>query len=276
MKKTMNNSKYILAAGCSYTDENFSSLPHPRMDVSWPKWPEILSDKLGLPVKNIGKSGIGNDYILSNTIKHLLEDYKNIELVAIGFTEVHRFTMYGIDTMNPLAAVINYRQENGTKKSSYRDIAAMTLYDYYLKEFFIQNDIASLSNSFNKMLSHYFAQVLQIQKLCEVLNVKLIHGHLCGGLSMKRYYVLSQCYNMEWPFKSNQWADVIINTKGFYDIDKSKSVDYPYLEDLKGISFNDAVLTSNLRISKLDGHPNAKGQEVIAEKYYEKYKKTYL
>ena len=39
--------KTLLAVGCSLTDKNFTSMFHPELDCSWPKWPEVVGKKLG-------------------------------------------------------------------------------------------------------------------------------------------------------------------------------------------------------------------------------------
>ena len=36
----------LYAFGCSYTEKNFHSSIHPKWDCSWPKWPELLTNKL--------------------------------------------------------------------------------------------------------------------------------------------------------------------------------------------------------------------------------------
>ena len=53
--------KYLLVSGCSWGDPNFISTEHPDMDTSWPKWPEILGEKLNLNVINMCRSGQGQE-----------------------------------------------------------------------------------------------------------------------------------------------------------------------------------------------------------------------
>ena len=42
--------KKLIVSGCSWGDTNFFSSFHPDMDCDWPKWPEILAEKLGMNV----------------------------------------------------------------------------------------------------------------------------------------------------------------------------------------------------------------------------------
>ena len=60
--------KILLVAGCSYSNEKFSSVHHPDLDVSWPKWPQLLAEKLDMQLVNLSESGAGQEYIYSNII----------------------------------------------------------------------------------------------------------------------------------------------------------------------------------------------------------------
>jgi len=60
--------KILLVSGCSNTDKNFYSELHPEMDCSWPKWPELLAEKLNMDCVNLAKSGAGNEYIYSSLL----------------------------------------------------------------------------------------------------------------------------------------------------------------------------------------------------------------
>jgi len=40
--------KILLVSGDSFSDKNFSTMIHPELDTSWPKWPELLADKLNM------------------------------------------------------------------------------------------------------------------------------------------------------------------------------------------------------------------------------------
>mgnify|MGYP000150112708 CR=1 FL=1 len=74
------SSKYILAAGCSFTHKDFTSNVYTELDTSYPKWPEIFGEYKNLPVENLGQSGVGNDYITNIVTRRILEDHKNSHL----------------------------------------------------------------------------------------------------------------------------------------------------------------------------------------------------
>lgn len=38
--------KKLIVSGCSWCDTKFESVFHPELDCSWPKWPEMLAEKI--------------------------------------------------------------------------------------------------------------------------------------------------------------------------------------------------------------------------------------
>ena len=84
--------KILLVSGCSFTVEEYISAIHPDMDCSWPKWPELLSKKLGMDYINLGQNGGGNEYIYSSLLEQILktEDKSQIGLVMPAWTQCQR------------------------------------------------------------------------------------------------------------------------------------------------------------------------------------------
>ena len=74
--------KILLASGCSYTTHNYNSHYHTDMKCDWPKWPEILADKLGMDCINVGQSGAGQEYIYTSIVNDINKE--NIGLVIAG------------------------------------------------------------------------------------------------------------------------------------------------------------------------------------------------
>ena len=68
--------KKLIVAGDSCSDLTFRSAPHPEMDTSWPKWPEILAKKLDMKLICLGSSGQGNEYIYSS-LQDTIENIKD-------------------------------------------------------------------------------------------------------------------------------------------------------------------------------------------------------
>ena len=63
--------KKLVVSGCSWGDQIFFSPFHPDMDCDWPKWPEILAEKLGMKCVNLCKCGAGQEYIYSSISDYL-------------------------------------------------------------------------------------------------------------------------------------------------------------------------------------------------------------
>ena len=97
--------KYLIVSGCSWGDPNFISTEHPEMDTFWPKWPEILGEKLNLNVINLCRSGQGQEYIYSTLIDKIQTIPKEeIELVIPAWTTAPRrdYQMSGFQTRKQL------------------------------------------------------------------------------------------------------------------------------------------------------------------------------
>lgn len=84
--------KLLLVSGDSFADPQFRSSSHPEMDVSWPKWPELMAKKLDMKLINLGRSGAGNEYISSSLQDVIvrLDDKSQIGLVIAGWSQCFR------------------------------------------------------------------------------------------------------------------------------------------------------------------------------------------
>jgi hypothetical protein len=83
--------KILLVSGCSWTDKNFSSIFHPDMDCSWPKWPELLAKKLNMECINLGFGGSGQEYIYNSILDYSLKIKKeNIGLIIPAWSNAAR------------------------------------------------------------------------------------------------------------------------------------------------------------------------------------------
>lgn len=65
---------YLLALGCSWTDPNYFSFPHPDLDCSWDKWPNYVAQVLNVPAVNKGRSGSSNQYAFRELLDAVLSD----------------------------------------------------------------------------------------------------------------------------------------------------------------------------------------------------------
>ena len=264
------SSKYILAAGCSFTDPNFTSRPHPYMDTSFPKWPEILGEYLDLDVVNIGLSGKSNDSITRNVITHILKNHEKIELVVVGWTEIQRFTVYSELNFNPNNIFLNPDMKLRDHAES-----ARPLFNYLYKKYLIDHYYNPKNkNLFNWQVKDWFDQMFQVQEICKKFDIKFIMSSLCGSIEIERYMKALDAVGGDFNFNTVQWALMFGNTEGLYDLDNKHYWGYPFIQAMGGKGMDQSIPKSH-RISDLDMHPNELGHELIARRYYEQYAKVY-
>ena len=93
--------KILLVSGCSYTTNNYISHIHPKMDCSWPKWPELLANKLNMKCINLGASGSGPEYIYSSILDKLITlNIEDVGLVIAGWSRASRGDWANYDRWN--------------------------------------------------------------------------------------------------------------------------------------------------------------------------------
>lgn len=258
---------YILASGCSFTDFHFKSTFHPEYDVSYPKWPEILGKRLDKSVINLAQSGSSNDRISSGIIERLIKDFDIIDLVCVGWTQPERFTVWNHYNLNASNVSNNKVGRHASKFDAY----FKDFYDYAWNELLDRN-VQFPDSPIHTIRDNFYRNVLLVQDMCELLNINLVHGFVCGNLELTRFNWLQKAYGKELQYTEAEWARIISEPGSFYKIDESKFFGYPMLHGLGGYSMQPEL--NKHRISKLDAHPNKEGHEIIAEKYYQTYKNS--
>ena len=81
--------KKLIVSGCSWCDNNFISVFHPELDCSWPKWPEMLAEKIGMECINLGKCGAGSEYIY-NSLLETVTHTSDVGLVIAAWSKSER------------------------------------------------------------------------------------------------------------------------------------------------------------------------------------------
>ena len=279
--------KYILASGCSFTDANWRSRDYPDYDCSFPRWPALLGDKLGVDnVVNLGKSGYCNELIINGVIDHILHEEKPW-LVVIGLSEATRFAPYNGYVINP-----HVLGRDSVKKMADPETVHFDFDEWYevfrpAGEWLISRDQKNGHDIMVDILSNYIRQVNRIVSFCHRLNIKVIIGSLLWPVVISDYGVWRDFHKLpkkhQWTF--NALAKMFMDCKGFDDVDPKAFVGWPIWPELGGnmicarmdrepiVEANE--FTPNMRLGPLDGHPNILGHHHIAEKFYEHYKKTY-
>ena len=222
--------KKLIVSGCSWGDQIFFSAFHPDMDCDWPKWPEMLAEKLGMECVNLCKCGAGQEYIYSSISDYLQKTPKEEigQVIAAWSTAPRRCFQ------------IKNRWSND-RKDMRGDIAYWTersiRYQYAFQNLMEQTQLPYLHF---QMISLYRGHLWELRKKIDKNKVEEM-----------RKSVLDTIKNT--PYKFND-----------------KFINWPGDDELGGYTLEFGVLKEEHKISELDRHPNAKGQQKIAEFLYDR------
>lgn len=256
------SSKHLYACGCSYTEENWH---HKKRGLGpHTMWPAHLGEKLGLDVVNLGEGGMGNDYILTRSTRYILDNHKNIEIVAIAWSEAHRFSLYETFHFNPTVWLEGSNEDWDTKPRNLGYIWQEQPYSWSKHLMKHMNDFEQYGFIFKK----YLREIYTIQRLCEELNLKYI---FFGALA-PIIWAPHERYIGRPNLKKELYLNQFIDSEYFSKINKKNFIGWPVDENLGGHPTT-KYLTEEYRLS--DGHPNAEGQKLIAKKAYDFYKGAY-
>tara|TARA_B100000085_G_scaffold60423_1_gene53199 strand:- start:1005 stop:1745 length:741 start_codon:yes stop_codon:yes gene_type:complete len=236
--------KILLVSGCSWGDKNFQSLYHQDMDCSWPKWCDLLAEKLDMQLVNLCKMGAGNEYIYSSLFDYITtNDTKNIGLVLAAWSQCQRrdfakddkWTNYRIDTTGDVLYWI---------KKSLR----------YMKSFEL------LCENYNLNYKHF--QMIQLYK------------DIMSGLRPGEWEILKGTYDKKHRHqvvenKEETYQKIIKILMNFEPLTDKNFIGWPIDEKIGGFSFNN-FLEEWDKISDIDRHPNEKGQIKIMELLYDR------
>ena len=261
--------KKLIVSGCSWGDPHFLSMQHPSMDTMWPKWPEILAEKLNMEPVNLCKSGMGNEYIYSSLSDQLSEiNIDEVGHVVAAWTSAPRrdFETTNVwEHTNTLTSRSTLTRWNNIRTDSKGDLR------YWVKK--------SLRYQFafqNLMEQHKTKVADQALSYNQFQMISLIRGHIWEIINAIDYSSLNEDDLQARLYKFQKFAelhkqgtDFVRNTltKDFTDTIKQskyqfndKFLGWPPDDQLGGYSMED-FLDNEYRISELDRHPNAKGQE---------------
>jgi hypothetical protein len=248
--------KILLVAGCSYSNDRFGSVHHPELDVSWPKWPQLLADRLDMELINLSESGAGQEYIYSNLIDKLQTiDHSKIGLIIAAWSTAPR-----------------------------RDYQTESL---YLKKAKWTNDMYDTKGFMNYWIDRSLRYYYSLQTVCEYFKlpykqfqmVDLFKGYLWQELinrrtkqvlDNKQIPVLNKPEDLtvdekHWKEKREKEYLAQIHNSPYYEKINNNFIGWPTDPRLNGYSLSDKVLDNTTdRISKIDLHPNRQGQQKLA------------
>ena len=269
--------KILLVGGCSYSNDRFRSVHHPDLDVSWPKWPTILANRLDMELINVSESGAGQEYIYSNIIDKLQTiDHSKIGLVIAAWSTAPRRD-YQIESLYLKNRKWTYNENDMIQKIKWTN----DMYDskgcmYYW---------------IDRSLRYYYS----LQMVCENLKlpykqfqmIDLFKGYLWQELirrrtkdwpedETKQVPILNKAADLtkeEKHWKETQEKKYLaqIHNSPYYEIINNNFIGWPTDKRLMGYNISEMALEEDTdRISSLDLHPNELGQKKIARFIYDR------
>ena len=265
--------KILIVSGDSFSDPDFRSGAHPDMDVSWPKWPELLAEKWDMKLINLSQAGSGNEYIYSRLqdIIMKIQNKSKIGMVIASWSQAHRW---------------DYQICMGHK--SYWD--SNMRWSWENERVQPKGDIIGWMR---KSIRNYLA----LQILCErydlpYIQFSMMHPYInfLNGLwptenditFRGKDYIKDK---MKYPGKRKKdeaiLSRLLNETSRIIDIEKFPG--WPLAIQHGGYALTHEILKYGTTweqekqwvISELDQHPNAKGQEKICEFIKEKSENIY-
>ena len=257
--------KTLLAVGCSYTNLNYRSRDHREMDCSWPKWPEIVGKKLGYEVVNLGKDGAANDNIMRSAQDYMAEH--KVDMVCALWTEPFRLNIHDSYHSNWYTYLRQDAQLiTGNKKDGETYVVSNQLVDHTeLARRLCQKD------DHTRAASEQLRHIHTLDIIAKSHNIPVYHMHGCSLWRKHIYQTASIVFGKTWGYNQNQkfhvWLKAFMQSPYFSILDEQTNIwGWPFYEELGGEEWD---ANKDYRISKIDSHPSAKGQQIIADKYLE-------
>lgn len=251
--------KILLVSGDSFSDKDFQTFIHPELDTSWPKWPELLADKLNMECVNIAKSGAGNDYIyeaLIDTLQNIDKD--RIGLVIAAWSQSQRRSWQESKNLIWKNSRVDVKGDvfywvKRTMRYWYSFQVLCERYNLPYKQF-------QMISLFQGWLNGLFQNDWEVAQNKKNPDPTFIERHIYPGDKEKDEKILS---SMILKYEN------IIDTKNFIGWPALKVLGGYHLEE-KTVRKKDGTAIEGMTISKEDAHPTAKGQEKITEFIYDR------
>ena len=241
--------KHIYASGCSFTEKDFIIF-ETKERPGWPMWPEILGNHLGLPAVNEGQGGAGNDYIEKRALRYIINNHEDIELVCMAFTQVTRFELFFRNLYNIATEI-----DNGDCIGLIKDVCE---FNRNAVDFLLTDDYG-----IRTMYTAFLKSILAIQEACEKFGIKYIFAFAIDPIPSN--IINHPKWNNKYHF------DALIDNEDFGKINKKNFIGWPGMSQLSGFSLDKFLIAPDHTVSESDNHPNAIGQQILAQQYIDHY-----
>jgi len=242
--------KILLVSGDSWGDPNWTSIQHPSMDCSWPKWPELLAKKLDMDCVNLCKSGSGQERIYSTLLDKLTDEWymNDIGLVLPAWSTAPRRDYqigsppWWTNDMMDFRGCIEYWIDRSLR--------------YYYS---FQNVCENLNVPFRQfqMLNLYTGWMYEQRDTLKGNKRTQMYEHLEDHLKKSPYYKkINPTYFLGWPTERSVLPG---ERQGLSGHGSAAGHFTSFGADIE-------------RISERDKHPNEKGQEQLAHHIFQEIK----
>jgi hypothetical protein len=290
--------KLLIAGGCSYTNENYMTNDSrlPQIRGNWKMWPEWMGEKLGLKVINTAESGNGNETILHDVLEkiHMYKD--RVDTVAVMWTGFDRKRIFAGYDVNPIAQAImslnlDPAWQDGEHPFYWLDRLGMPNIG---RNFLASEDFYKVRNDFIRYsIEDSLRSMLTLAETCKMHGIKLV---MMTGLFPFDYYKMEELRELGVitcpPGQSvdtteKEVVSKFLNNPFFASIDnnyKDNFIGWPMFWRLDGTYFDNMIQTGegeftgkpeDYRVSDIDGHPNAKAQELISRVFLDRHGELY-
>lgn len=266
---------YLLAAGCSWTDANFKSEVDPTIDCSFPKWPELLGNRLGISeVVNVGICGASNDYMFDHCYDQIIA--KKPKLVCILLSGWDRHAVF--DYISCLSTDLLVYKMNNEKNFPGRH---PWLEEYYK----IHEPMVNMSHKLwtewlgmESIVDKTLRNIFLFQSFCEHHHIDYI---LMQGIMQiqpplgTKYFNKANVRELE-DIKS--FIKYTLNSQYASKINEKNIIGWPFFWQIGGYNVYDKLLEMDIDkflIHPLDEHPNALCQQEMADMFYKGYQDIY-
>ena len=240
MKWTKNKRDLIICAGDSFTDPNFTD--------QWTMWPEIIEQNTPYRVQNLGQSAIGNRVIFERIVDAIETQGTRIKTICILWTELARHNDPNTNAIFQPLMIDDPR---------------------IWKEYFSLKNIHTIT-------TELFRYINIIDQLGKFAGIEIIHWSAFGLINDESMHRYKQDRGAVWEYTQQAFNNIVLNNKYYDMIDYTGNcIGWPFTYPLSGYNAYDlfyADKKTNYIISREDGHPNKKGQQLIAKVFLKRMK----
>ena len=259
--------KKLIVSGCSFTTKDYVSSTYPDIDTSYPKWPELLAEKLDMDCVNLAFSGAGNHFIFQTLSEAIIRTPKDeIGMVVAAWSQANRD---------------DWQIYKETLKNN------MMYNETYLKGFVWHNDRLNKNGDVFSWVRSDVIRMITLQKLCESLNinykqfsmVSLFDGYISGLVKtedeIQKINEKQTGEDLRHKYPGDKKKDymkcceILLEYEDY--INKDNFIGWPMVNKLGGNNFSSRIEDKKYQIGKYDPHPNKLGHEKIAKEIYESF-----